>query len=109
MCKTSPAFRQFIAIFCCNLLSISFGLSTGWPTINFAELQSVNSTLPMGPLTLDQLAIVMSIHNLGCVIGNFAVAPISKAIGIKSAIHSFGSLFIVSQKCAKFETTKIGY
>lgn len=103
MCKTLPVFRQFLVILCCNLLSFSFGLSNGWPTINFAELQSENSTFPMGPLTLDQLALFMSIHNVGCFLGNFAIAPISNVIGIKLAIHSYGSLFIVRKKCAKFK------
>lgn len=101
MCKTSAVFRQFLAIICCNFLTLSFGLLNGWPTINFAELQSENSTFPIR-LNLDQLALVMSIHNVGCCIGNFAIAPVSKSIGIKLAIHLYGSLFIVSEKCVKF-------
>lgn len=99
MCKTSSVFRQFLTIICCNLLTISFGSTIGWATINFVELQSKNSTFPMGPFTLDQLALVMSIHNVGCFLGNFAIAPLSNVIGIKLAIHSFGSLFIVSEMC----------
>lgn len=78
-----------------NLLSLSVGFSTGWATINLLELKSENSSFPGGQLTEEQLALVISISNIGGFTGNFAVGPISKVIGIKRAIHSFGLLLIV--------------
>lgn len=72
----------------------------GWPTINYVELQSKNTTYPMGSLNVDQLALIMSIHNVGCCLGNFAIAPISNSMGIKFAIHLYGSLFIVREMFA---------
>lgn len=76
-------------------MTISVGLSNGWATINFLELQSENSTFPTGSLSLDQLAITLSVYSFGALIGNFAVAPISETIGIKHTIHLFGLPIIV--------------
>lgn len=91
MGKVPPVFKQFMTVACCNLLlSFSFGSSTGWATINFVELQSENSTFPVGPLTPEQSALVISLPYAGCFMGNFAIAPLSQAIGIKRTIHLFG-------------------
>lgn len=97
MCKVSPVFRQFLTIVGCNLLTFSFGNSNGWGTINFNELQSKNSTFPTGPLTLDEASLVVSLINVGGLIGNFAilVLPTSETIGIKRTIHLYGVPLIV--------------
>lgn len=107
MLKNSPVFRQFITVACCeylnlapsehikrlsllkigNLVTLSFGLSDGWITINYLELQNENTTLSTGPLTSDQLPFVISIANIGGIVGNFVIVPLSRAIGTKRSIH----------------------
>ncbi|XP_055296383.1 facilitated trehalose transporter Tret1-like [Sitodiplosis mosellana] len=96
MCKFSPVLKQFIAILCCNLLTLSFGLISGWATINYNELQSENSTFATGPLNLEEASLVISILNVGGFLGNFAIVPISQLIGVKRTLHLLGPLLIVS-------------
>lgn len=85
-----------------NLLTLSYGLSDGWISINLIELKSENTTLSTGPLTMEQLSLVISISNIGGIIGNLAIVPISRAIGIKRAIHLFVIPLIVSE-CSKYQ------
>lgn len=116
MIKISPVARQFLTIFCCkfctfffvslssiepfvgNLSTISVGLSNGWATIYYIDLQNENSTFPSGALTTDELALVISITYAGSFIGNFAVMPMSRTFGIKRTIHFFGVPLIVTEK-----------
>lgn len=133
MCKLSPVFKQFLAIICCkcdairfqcilflhthlkhtktfhisgNLLTLSFGISIGWATINFNELQSEKSTFLNAPLSLDEASLLVSIVNVGGLIGNYAIVPISNLIGIKRSIHILGSLMIV-RNAKKFDIYQI--
>ncbi|XP_031623912.1 facilitated trehalose transporter Tret1-like [Contarinia nasturtii] len=96
MFKFSPTFKQFFTITCCNLLTLSYGLTSGWATINFNELQSENTTFPTGALTLEEGGLVVSLLSVGGFIGNFAILPISQMIGIKKTIHLFGVPLILS-------------
>ncbi|XP_031623102.1 uncharacterized protein LOC116340647 [Contarinia nasturtii] len=97
MCKLlSPVTKQFLAIFCCNLLTLSYGIANGWATINFNELQRENTTFPTGPLNLNDASLVVSMVNAGGFIGNFAIGPMSNVIGIKRTIHILGPLMIFS-------------
>ncbi|XP_055308694.1 facilitated trehalose transporter Tret1-like isoform X2 [Sitodiplosis mosellana] len=95
MFQFSPIFKQFLTIVCCNLLTLSYGLTTGWATINFNELQSESSTFSTGPLSIEELSLVIGIVNLGAV-GNFLILPASQVIGIKKTIHLFGLPLILS-------------
>lgn len=74
---------------------MSFGIVSGWATINYNELQNGNSTFATGPLKLEEASLVVSILNLGGFIGNFAIVPISQFIGIKRTLHFLGPLLIV--------------
>lgn len=96
MCKLTPVFKQFVAIFCCNLLTLSIGIVSGWATINFNELQNENSTYTTGPLTLEQSSMVVAIENIGGFIGNFAILPLIPFVGVKRLIHLLGLPMIVS-------------
>ncbi|XP_031623613.1 facilitated trehalose transporter Tret1-like [Contarinia nasturtii] len=96
MCKMTPVLRQFSAIFICNLLTLAFGIQSGWAMINFSELQNKNSTFSTGPLTLDEVTLVVSLVNIGGFFGNFAIMSVSKWCGIKRTIHLFGLPLIIS-------------
>lgn len=71
------------------------GLATGWATINLVELQSENSTFPTGQLSLQESSLVVSLFNVGGLIGNFITVPIAQAIGVKATIHFFAVPLIV--------------
>lgn len=116
----SPISRQFLTIVCCkrtlhtvsvicfidlsilihieigNLLTLSYGLTSAWTTINFSELRSENSTFATGPLTLGECSVAVALLSFGGLIGNYAILPISQMIGIKHTIHLFGLPLIVS-------------
>lgn len=124
MCRISPMFRQILAMACCkfcvnqhflwrklicifegNLLTMSFGASSGWGTINFNNLQQQNTTFPTGPLTLDEAALVTSFGNIGGFIGTFGILPISRHFGFKRAIYLMGIPLVVSWTKITFRKT----
>lgn len=74
---------------------MSCGEFSGYATINFNELQSENSTLASGPLSLEEASLVVSLYNVGGFIGNFAILPITHLIGVKQTIHVLGVPLIV--------------
>lgn len=79
-----------------NLLTLSFGASAGWATINFVSLQQEDTTFPTGPLTLEEATLVLSLANIGGFLGNFAVLQLSERVGFKRAIHLMGIPLVVS-------------
>lgn len=77
-------------------MALSYGMSNFWATINLLELESENTTYPTGPLDEQESALVISIVNVGGLLGNFMVLPISQRIGIKRTIHLLCVPIIVS-------------
>lgn len=75
-------------------MAYSFGFSNFWTAANLLELKSVNSTFPTGPLSQQESAIVVAILNLGGLLGNFIILPLSEIIGIKQTLHSLGNILI---------------
>lgn len=79
-----------------NLASFYFGTAFGWATINFVELTSEHTTFPTGKLDLKDAALVVSIVEIGGLIGDFAMLPICDRFGIKKSIHFLGIPMVVS-------------
>lgn len=79
-------------------MTLSYGLSTGWGTINNVELQNANTTYGTGPLTESQASLIVALPNFGGFIGNFAIVPISMYFGVKKTIHLLGIPLIVCLK-----------
>lgn len=77
-------------------MAYSFGFSNFWTSINLLELKSENSTYPAGQLTEEESTIVVAILNLGGLLGNFIILPISQIIGIKRTLHTLGLFMLVS-------------
>lgn len=86
-----------------NLLTLSFGLSTGWATINLLELENANSTFPTGPLTKQETSLVISLINVGGFVGNWLVLPLSGLVGVKRATHLLGIPIVVRWIFMKLE------
>lgn len=106
-----------------NLLMFSAAATFAWPSINSNELQEKNSTYSAGTLTFEEVSHVISLANIGSVIGNFlkvsksiwkmltlknlvicvffignfAVVPLAGGIGPKSTIHLLSIPIIVNQ------------
>lgn len=78
-----------------NLLTLSFGLSSGWATINLLELENENSTYSTGPLNKAESSNVVSFINIGGFLGNYIIIPLSRMIGIKGTIHFLGVPLVV--------------
>lgn len=76
-------------------MTLSFGLSTGWATINLLELENENSTFSTGPLTKQQTSMVISLINVGGFAGNWLVLPLCSFVGVKRAIHLLGIPIVV--------------
>lgn len=72
-------------------------MTFAWPSVNSNELQEKNSTFPTGSLSFQEVSYVISIANIGSVIGNFAVVPVATIIGPKLTIHLLCIPIIVIQ------------
>ena len=120
MCNIPPVVKQFLAVLSCkllyfffnlcifrkltlfrktfsgNIMVYSFGFSNFWTAINMLELKSANSTFPAGQITEHESSTVVAILNLGGLLGNFIVMPLSQIIGIKQTLHTLGLVMIVS-------------
>lgn len=91
-------------------MTFTFGLSNFWATINLLELTSENSTFPTGPLSHQEFSFIISIGNIGSLLGNFIILPISQTIGVKYSIHLLGVPMIVSiQKTINFLNFSINF
>lgn len=86
-------------------MTLSFGLSYGWATINLLDLEDANSTFSTGPLTKQETSLVISIVNIGGFAGNWLVLPLSGIYGVKQAIHLLGIPILVRNKII-FKNTK---
>lgn len=76
-------------------MTLSFGMSNGWTTINLLELENENSTFATGPLTKQQTSWVIGLMNVGGIAGNWLVLPLSGFLGLKRTIHVLGIPIVV--------------
>lgn len=53
-----------------NLLTVTYGISCGWPAPMMSVLESDETPLPSGPLTLDETSSIASYVCFGGLIGN---------------------------------------
>lgn len=83
-------------------MSFTFGLSSGWATINFIELQKENTTFPTGTFTLEEATFVATSMSIGGVVGNFLILPIAHRFGYTRALCLMGIPFIVSTMAILF-------
>lgn len=90
---------QYLATFCCNLLTISFGGSSAWSAVNFLYLQSNESPVMSGKLTITELSIVISCLTFGGFIGNILIIVIASRFKRKTLLQLTAIPQIV---CAKY-------
>lgn len=81
-----------------NLASLSIGCSIGWLSPALRTLESNDTPLSTGPLTVDEVSWVGSLMHLGGLCGFPLYAAIAKRFGRKNAIASLIIPLIVSVK-----------
>lgn len=79
-----------------NLLTTSYGATTGWAAVNFVDLQKFDTSFPSGPLSLTQATRVVSVFFASAVVGNLVFPYIVKKIGSKRTMFALGFPQIVS-------------
>ncbi|XP_039437009.1 solute carrier family 2, facilitated glucose transporter member 8-like isoform X2 [Culex pipiens pallens] len=62
--------NQYLATFCVNLLSLSYGFVCGWTSPSIPVLQSAETPLPSGPITTDQGSWIGAAMCVGGFLGN---------------------------------------
>ncbi|XP_030384785.1 facilitated trehalose transporter Tret1 [Scaptodrosophila lebanonensis] len=77
---------QYLAGFCANIISVSYGAFCGWPSASFLELQADNSPLESGPLSNSDAGWVSSTLCLGGVVGTIVFARLADKLGRKPAL-----------------------
>lgn len=62
---------------------MGFGTVVGWPSANLLILQSKETPLPTGPLTIDEISWVGSLMCIGGLLGNSVFGWLSNLYGRK--------------------------
>lgn len=68
----------------------------GWATVNFVDLQKIDTKLPSGPLSLNQATLMMSIAIASSMVGILVFPFIVKKFGSKRTMFAVGFPQIVS-------------
>lgn len=79
-----------------NLITISFGMTEGWPSPSIFLLTSDQSPLPSGKITMEEGSWIASLICLGCLFGNIFFAIISNRFGRKWPLIILSIPFAVS-------------
>lgn len=77
-------------------MTAAHGSSNSWASANFLALQKPESSLPSGPLSVQEAALVISIHYVGAIVGNLMVPPIVRKYGCKRVMVAVAIPQIVS-------------
>lgn len=78
-----------------TLLTMTFGGLCGWPSASLPELQSMQSPLLSGPMTIEQGAWVSSLICVGGFFGNFFYGWIANKFGRKIPLLSLTIPYVV--------------
>lgn len=78
--------NQYYATFCVNLLGLAYGLSTGWTSAAIPLLQSSDSPLECGSISISDASIIGSILTVGGFAGTLIFGYASDEIGRKKSI-----------------------
>lgn len=79
-----------------NIMTAAHGSTNSWPSANFLALQKSETSLPSGPLSVHEAALVISIHYIGAIVGNLMVSPIVRKYGCKRVMMTVAIPQIVS-------------
>ncbi|XP_055590223.1 facilitated trehalose transporter Tret1-like [Uranotaenia lowii] len=80
-------FHQVITTCIVNIISLSYGAVLGWVSPFLPLLQSDQSPLDTGPVTIEQSSWIGSILCIGAMLGALIFGILAPMIGVKKAIH----------------------
>lgn len=78
---------------------MSFGTSCGWPSFSFLILESEDTPLKSGRLTMEELSWIVSIFCFGGVFGNFLFGWLIDKVSRKQILYAVAVPQIVSLNC----------
>ncbi|XP_055704595.1 facilitated trehalose transporter Tret1-like [Phlebotomus papatasi] len=87
---------QIIAAASANLLSILFGFVLGWTSPAIIFLQSEDSPLESGPISINDASLMTSLLSVGAVLGCVFAGWLANAVGRKISLQ----ILILPQLCA---------
>lgn len=69
-----------------NLLTLSYGITCGWPSPNILILTSDETPLPSGKITIDEASWIASLTCLGSIVGNIVFGYLTGKFGRKNPL-----------------------
>lgn len=85
-----------------NILSIGYGSVCGWPSASFPILQSDETPLATGPLTIEEASWVASLMAIGGALGNLLFGILSERLGGKKLLLTAAMIQSVGKLCFLF-------
>lgn len=79
-----------------NLLTLSYGISCGWPSPNNFLLLSENSPLASGKISIDEASSIASLLSVGAGFGNFFFTYVTSKFGRKNPLLAMAFPAVVS-------------
>lgn len=77
----------FLSLFStANIISLCHGMAIGWLSPNLPKLQSDDSPIRSGPLTLYEASWIGSCFSIGAILGNCVFGVVSNYIGRKNTL-----------------------
>lgn len=67
-------------------MTVTYGIAVGWPSKNLVILQSLESPLQTGPLTISEASWIGSILCIGGALGSVSFGWLADVIGRKHAV-----------------------
>lgn len=90
--------RQVFATLCVNLLSVGYGASIGWASPAMIVLQSNETTLTTGPLTIADSSWIQSIFMIGGLFGSILYGWVS----LICYLLTFMWIYLLCVSCVSF-------
>lgn len=91
------ATTQYFASISANSIMVGYGCAIGWLSMALPLLQSDDSPLDSGKLTIDEMSWIGSVVSIGALVGNFFCGYIVTIIGARHTIFMIGFPQLVSK------------
>lgn len=86
---------QIFFLFLGNLVTLSYGTTCGWPSAAFSILNTGETPLHSGPMSVDELSWMVSLLCVGGFVGNLFYGYITNCFGRKLPMLSLAVPMIV--------------
>ncbi|KAJ6641824.1 Facilitated trehalose transporter Tret1 [Pseudolycoriella hygida] len=106
--RISSTYRQYMVAFIANFSTLLYGISVGWVSPTVPKLMSVDTPLPIGPITVEQASLISALLYIGGLVGSLSFGWLAGRIGRKWALfcgtvpHIFAHLLIIFAKSFAF-------